>query len=882
MPFVALDWLKDHVEIIPGTTVEQLSSDLVKVGLEEETIHPASVTGPLVAGRVLTLDAKEQSNGKVINYCRVDVGQFNDAPGTGKEPSELPSRGIICGAHNFKVGDLVVVSLPGAVLPGGFQIAQRKTYGHISDGMICSLRELGLGEDHDGIIVLDQLLPEKAAAGELPAPGESVIELLGLGEETLEINITPDRGYCFAMRGVGREYAHSTGAKFTDLGLAENLPSGAVPAVSDDGFLVKIADEAGVNGKVGCNRFVTRIVTGVDTQAATPDWMVRRLEQAGMRSISLAVDATNYVMLDLGQPLHAYDLDKVCEPIVVRRAKSEEKLTTLDDVERPLDSGDLLITDSPEGAEGSRVLGLAGIMGGASTEVTDSTVNVLIEAAHFESISISRSASRHKLPTEASKRFERGVDFEIAPVAAQRVVDILVEYGGGSASGRVSDLNNTKPFAEIVMPLHEPARLTGVEYDQETITGLLKAVGCKVRLEDGNVIARPPSWRPDLTGPAHLVEEIARLAGYDTIPSRRPRPIAGRGYTPKQRARRDAARALAQGGLVQVLSYPFIAEDVFDSELLGEQDMRRKAVRVANPLADDQPLLRTSLLDTLLAVARRNIARGNEQCAIFETGLVTRGMGTELTGSFGVAEKPNPDQQRALVKGVPYQPEHIAGVLVGFAELPGALGSGRLYDWADAVAFVRTVAQTLAVSMGVQGKDGRQRLAKDNMMGEPGSPEAVAPFHPGRCARIVVRGACVGLAGQLHPAVCHNFGLPETACAFEIDFEKFTEAMPKKDLQVKPVSAFPPAKEDIALVVDSDIPAVDVQQVIAKQAGDLLEDVRLFDVFSGEQLGAGKKSLAFSLKIRSAEGTLSADEIQAVRNRIIKTTAKKFKATLRA
>lgn len=882
MPFVALDWLKDHVEIIPGTTVEQLSSDLVKVGLEEEIIHPASVTGPLVAGRVLTLDAKEQSNGKVINYCRVDVGQFNDAPGTGKEPSELPSRGIICGAHNFKVGDLVVVSLPGAVLPGDFQIAQRKTYGHISDGMICSLRELGLGEDHNGIIVLDQLLPEKAAAGELPAPGESVLELLGLGEETLEINITPDRGYCFAMRGVGREYAHSTGAKFTDRGLAENLPSGAVPAVSDDGFSVKIADEAGINGKVGCDRFVTRIVTGVDAQAATPDWMVRRLEQVGMRSISLAVDATNYVMLDLGQPLHAYDLDKVCEPIVVRRARSEEKLTTLDDVERTLDSGDLLITDSPEGAEGSRVVGLAGIMGGASTEVTDSTVNVLIEAAHFESISISRSASRHKLPTEASKRFERGVDFEIAPVAAQRVVDILVEYGGGSASGRVSDLNNTKPFAEIVMPLHEPARLTGVEYDQETITGLLKAVGCKVRLEDGNVIARPPSWRPDLTGPAHLVEEIARLAGYDTIPSRRPRPIAGRGYTPKQRARRDVARALAQGGLVQVLSYPFIAEDVFDSELLGEQDMRRKAVRVANPLADDQPLLRTSLLDTLLAVARRNIARGNEQCAIFETGLVTRGMGTELTGSFGVAEKPNPDQQRALVKGVPYQPEHIAGVLVGFAELPGALGSGRLYDWADAVAFVRTVAQTLAVSMGVQGKDGRQRLAKDNMMGEPGSPEAVAPFHPGRCARIVVRGACVGLAGQLHPAVCRNFGLPETACAFEIDFEKFTEAMPKKDLQVKPVSAFPPAKEDIALVVDSDIPAVDVQQVIAKQAGDLLEEVRLFDVFSGEQLGAGKKSLAFSLKIRSAEGTLSADEIQAVRNRIIKATAKKFKATLRA
>lgn len=882
MPFVALDWLKDHVEVVPGTDIKQLSYDLVKVGLEEEAIHPAAVIGPLVAGRVLTLDAKEQSNGKVINYCRVDVGKFNDRPGEGKEPSDLPSRGIICGAHNFKVGDLVVVSLPGAVLPGDFQIAARKTYGHVSDGMICSQRELGIGDDHNGIIVLEQLLPEKAAAGELPAPGESVIELLGLGEETLEINITPDRGYCFAMRGVGREYAHSTGAKFTDLGLAENLPSGAVPAVSDDGFSVKIADEAGVNGKGGCDRFVTRIVTGIDAQAATPDWMVRRLEQAGMRAISLAVDATNYVMLDLGQPLHAYDLDKVCEPIVVRRAKAGEKLTTLDEVERNLDPEDLLITDSSQGQEGSRVLGLAGVMGGASTEVTADTVNVLVEAAHFQPTSIARTARRHKLPTEASKRFERGVDFELAPVAAQRVVDILVEYGGGSDSGRVSDHNHTEPFPEILMRLHEPARLTGVEYDQETITRLLKEVGCKVRVADGNVIAQPPSWRPDLTGPAHLVEEIARLAGYDTIPSRRPRPIAGRGYTPKQRARRDVGRALAQGGLVQVLSYPFISEDVFDTELLGEKDVRRQAVRVANPLADDQPLLRTSLLDTLLGVAQRNIARGNEQCAIFETGLVTRGMGTQLTGSFGVAGKPDPDQQRALEKGVPYQPEHIAGVLVGQAELAGALGGGRSYDWADAVEFVRTVAQTLAVPIRVQGKDGRQRVANDNMMGEPDSPEAVAPFHPGRCARIVVRGACVGLAGQLHPAVCRNFGLPESACAFEIDFEKFTAAMPKKDLQVKSVSSFPPAKEDIALVVDADIPAADVQQVIEKQSGDLLEEVRLFDVFSGEQLGAGKKSLAFSVKIRSREGTLSAGEIQAVRTRIIKATAKKFKATLRA
>ena len=334
MPRIPIDWLADHVAVPADLTAEQLAADLVKVGLEEEEIHRSDVTGPIVVGKVLTNVKEEQSNGKTINYSRVDVGSHNDAPGEGKETSDIHSRGIICGAHNYEVGDYVVVALPGAILPGDFQISARKTYGHISDGMICSQRELGLGDDHSGIIVL-ATSDEEAAEKGLPAVGDDALDYLGLSGEVLEINVTPDRGYCFAMRGVAREYSHSTGAAFVDRGLEENLANG-LPPVNGEGFAVKVDDEAPIHGVPGCDRFVTRIVRDVDPQAPSPAWMQERLTEAGMRPISLAVDATNYVMLDLGQPLHAYDLDKLVEPIVVRRAREGETLVTLDDKSVPL------------------------------------------------------------------------------------------------------------------------------------------------------------------------------------------------------------------------------------------------------------------------------------------------------------------------------------------------------------------------------------------------------------------------------------------------------------------------------------------------------------------------------------------------------------------
>ena len=871
MPYVPLEWLRQYVQVRPGTDAAALAADLVKVGLEEEQIVPARVTGPLVVGKVLTQEPKEQSNGKVINYCRVDVGeQHNDAPGTGKEPSELPSRGIICGAHNFKPGDSVVVSLPGALLPGDFKIAARKTYGHISDGMICSAAELGFPDDgKHGIIVLDERYPE----GEVPAPGTDALALLGLDDEVVEINVTPDRGYCFSMRGVAREYSHSTGGAYQDPADTTNAdfyPQG-LQAPGNDGPRVEVNDEAPINGVPGCDRYVARLVEGVNPNAPTPEWMSRRLQASGMRSISLAVDVTNYVMLELGQPLHAFDADKLTLPLVVRRAQAGEKLTTLDDVERVLDPQDLVIAD---GEGGSRVLAIAGVMGGATSEVTETTTNVLIEAAHFHPVSVARSARRHKLPTESSKRFERGVDYQLAPVAAQRAADLLVRYGGGSY-GPITEIDRTQAPAPIEFALDAASRLTGVDYPREQVVGLLREIGCQVNDDGGATVqVSAPSWRPDLTGSAELVEEIARLDGYDNIPVQLPVAPAGTGLTFAQRARRDIVRTVAEQGLTQVLSYPFVG-DIYDRLELPADDERRQAVRIANPLADDAPLLRTSVLDSLIDVAVRNVSRGIGDVALYEVGNVTTSAGVVPAPIPGVAQRPSQAEIEALAAGTPRQRLHLGAILCGQHGYSGVLQHVRNWDWADAVELVRDIASLLGVKLHVANAER-------------------APWHPGRCAeiRIVVPtknptrpqiGEVIGYAGELHPRIVKKLGLPERACAVELDLDALIERSSSQPVvKAQPVSTYPAAKEDFAFVVDEATPSQEVAAAIIIAGGKLLDDVRLFDVYRGPQLGPGRKSLAFSVRLRASDHTLSASETEAARARIIKQVGKYTGAKLRA
>ncbi|MHB8275982.1 MAG: phenylalanine--tRNA ligase subunit beta, partial [Dermatophilaceae bacterium] len=459
-----VSWLREYVEGAPVATGREVAAALVRLGLEEEDLHGGDITGPLVVGRVLEFVEERQKNGKPIRWCQVDVGQH------GQRVAEGTAQGIICGATNFAVDDLVVVVLPGAVLPGGLAISARKTYGQVSNGMICSAAELGIGsgpDATDGIIVLQALLGDEAAA--TLTPGDDAIELLGLADEVVEVTVTPDRGYCLSMRGMAREYAHATGGTFRD-------PADIASAVANvSGYAVQLADDAPLNGRAGCDRYVARVVRGVNPSAVSPPWMQKRLTQMGMRPISLAVDVTNYVMLALGQPLHAFDVSALRGPIVVRRAQAGETLKTLDDVERTLYPQDLLITDG-----GTAVLAIAGVMGGATSEVGASTTDVLVEAAHFDPTSVARSSRRHKLTTEASKRFERGVDPDITAVAAQLAVNLMVEFGGGVVDDGVTDVDHRPARARIDLDPSLPARLVGLPYSRGEVIATLREIGCDV------------------------------------------------------------------------------------------------------------------------------------------------------------------------------------------------------------------------------------------------------------------------------------------------------------------------------------------------------------------------------------------------------------------
>jgi phenylalanyl-tRNA synthetase beta chain len=859
---VPLNWLADYVDLPAETDPHVLAAEFAAVGLEEEDFFGPEITGPLVVGRVLELVKEEHSNGKTVNWCRVDVGpEHNEAQDDPKDPQpgpEVPSRGIICGAHNFAPGDLIVACLPGAVLPGDFAIAARKTYGHKSDGMICSAKELGLGEDHDGIIVLTDL----GLTGE---PGDDAIALLGLDQVTLDVNVTPDRGYQLSMRGIAREYAQMKGQKLTDIGSAEVAPTNAA---TDDGFPVSIEDSNPINEAAGCDQFTALQVTGLDPQAKTPFWMQRRLQQAGMRPISLTVDVTNYVMLELGQPLHAYDTALLGDEIVVRRAETGEKFTTLDDVERTFDPEDLLITDRGDGPSGKsgKIIGLAGVMGGADVEVHSGTTDVVIEAAHFDPISIARTSRRHKLSSEASRRFERGVDPKLAPVAARRCADLLVELAGGTLSPATTQVGQAPEPTVIELPVERVASLVGVEYTTAEVTGLLEGIGATIEVIGKDRLAvTVPSWRTDITDTVDLIEEVARTGGYDRIPSVQPAARAGKGLTVAQKTRRRISNLLAADGFTEVLSYPFTNDKRDDQLRLEANDVRRKHVRLANPMSEDLPLMRTNLLSTLVDLVVRNQGRGSKDVALFEAGLVST--------SAGLPEGPGPrhlpgyhpsdDELEAIYASVPHQPYHYAGIISGNAEMPGVWGKGRKAEATDVIDTVRRIAETNGLEVTVEA-------------------DQIAPWHPGRAAKFVLAdGQTLGHAGELHPKVCENLGLPARTVGFEIDLDAL---LAQDDLRAwdGALSTYPVSRQDVALIVDADLPTQTLAATLREGAGEELELLETFDLYTGDQLPEGKKSLAFRLTFRAPDRTLKADEASAMREAATALAAERHGAEVRS
>ncbi len=847
---VPLSWLREHAPVPAEATAEDVLATLVTVGLEEEGVHRPTdeLKGPVVVGQVLTKEPETHSNGKTVNWCTVRVvpeGQEQTLTGKGIDPSGV--QGVICGAHNFEVGDKVVVTLPGAVLPGDFRISARKTYGHTSAGMIASVRELGIGEDHDGILVLSTL-------GLDPELGTDALELLGLHDEAAEINVTPDRGYAFSVRGVAREYCHAVHEPYAD---PADAVAARVPAPTADGFPVTVDDDAPIHGNPGCTRFVARTVTGIDATAPTPPWMSARLRLAGIRSVSLPVDVSNYVMLELGQPLHFYDLGKLTGGIVVRRAAPGETLTTLDGKQRALDAEDLLITD------GSGPIGMAGVMGGAATEVSDGTVDVLVEAARFDEVSTARTTRRHRLPSEASKRFERGVDPQIAPVAAQRAVELLVELAGGTAVPGGTDVDTTTAPEPIELPWDYASRRVGVDYTAEQVVAVLTEVGAQVTTTDDGWRVVPPTWRPDLVAKEDLVEEIARLVGYDTIPSRLPVAPPGRGLTAEQLARRRVADALAAAGLTEVLAYPFVSQA--DNELWGapESGAPVLSVKLANPISEAQGMLRVSLLPGLLDVLRRNTSRGFRDLALYEVGRVFRPVQQLVTRALPpLGAHPGQEVLDELEAGIPVQPRHLAAVFAGkdVAESPWV--SPRPVDWQDALDAARLAAEVLGVELTVR----------------QGTHHA---FHPGRTAVLSAPdGTPLGYAGELHPKLVAAQDLPARTVAMELNLSSLIGA--EVDVvQARPISGYPAATQDVALVVEESVPAAELRAALEEGAGELLEDVRVFDVYRGTGIGEGWKSVAFALRFRAPDRTLTADEASAAREAAVAVAAERHGAVLR-
>jgi len=828
-----ISWIREYVDLPADLTAQELAYRLTALGLKLEALEApgADITGPLVVGRVLEFTDEPQKNGKVIRWCQVDVGPTHNGEGG--------ARGIVCGAHNFAEGDLVVVSLPGAVLPGGFAIAARKTYGHVSDGMICSTRELGIGDDQGGILVLDPRID-----GDVK-PGEDAIPLLGLRDEVIEFEINPDRAYALSLRGIAREAALAFGVAFHD------PADRSVPPPNDAGYPVRVEAED------GCPVFATRTVNGFDPSAPTPRWIARRVQLAGMRPISLAVDVTNYVMLELGQPIHGYDGDRLAGALVVRRAEPGERLTTLDGVNRTLDPDDLLITDD------SGPIGLAGVMGGQTTELSGSTSHVVIEAAHFAPVTVFRTARRHKLPSEASKRFERGVDPLLPAYAADRVAQLLVEHGGGTISDGVTYVGRPPEPTPITMALDLPTRITGIPVDGPQAVAHLESVGCAVTVEGDRVSATPPPWRLDLNDPYDLVEEVARLVGYDRVPSLLPPAPPGRGLTRGQRLRRRVGFALAGAGLVEVKTYPFLGQADFDALVLPADDPRRDTVRIANPLSEEHPELATTLLPGVLRAAARNVSRGMADLALFESAPVFFPTAGRLSAPLlGVERRPTEEQLEALHAAVPAQPLFLTAVLTGERVRSGWWGEGRQACWADAIQLVRDVAEVLSVQVEVVAA---QR----------------APWHPGRCAEIRLAGRSLGHAGELHPRVCKEYGVPPRSCALEVDLDALMAAAPPV-VPAPRFSTYPVAKEDVALVVDADLPAAVLAATLREGAGELCEAVRLFDVYTGAQIGPGKKSLAFALRFRAPDRTLTEAETGAARDAAVALAAERHGAVQRA
>jgi phenylalanyl-tRNA synthetase beta chain len=824
-----LSWLRDFAPI-EGTPAD-LAQVLDGIGLIVEGIaEPGAEVGGVITARVL--DVLPHPDADRLVLVDIDAG--------------TQSR-VVCGASNFAAGDVVPWAGPGARLPGGLRIEARKIRGQLSEGMLCSGKELALSDDHSGILILP---PETAL-------GLDVRELLGLDDVVFDLDITPNRPDAMSIAGVARDLAAALGTPFT-------LPT---PVAHGDGTAVGELATLVVEAPDRCPRYVARV--GRVVMGPSPDWMARRLVKAGMRPISNVVDVTNYVLLERGQPLHAFDLGLLGrQGIVVRLAAGGERITTLDGVERELSGDDLLICDAERVAQA-----IAGVMGAGTSEVSDATTDVLLESAYFTPEGILFTSKRLGLRTESSARFERGVDPNGVGLAADRAWELLAEVASGQVAAGALD-EYPAPIEPLRVRLR-PARVNavlGTEIDPDRVRAYLEPLGLEVAgadvpeglqvdalppdvdqseagLVDDSVLGPTdveepgeleflvPTFRPDLEREIDLIEEVARHHGYNQISRTLPRMAEpGAGLTAFQRGRRLVADTLVGTGLHEATTFSLLA-----AADLTAAGLPAVGIELENPLRAEESLLRPALLPGLLRAVAFNAGFGQADTGLFEVGHVFL---------------PPPDGQT-----LPYEPEHLGVVLSGSVRRTPH-EADRLIDGHDAVGVLEVVAEALA-------------LADWSL-----EPADRPPFTPGRAAALMVDGEEAGAVGEVHPAVLERLGHPGPVAAFEVDLSRLLNAT-RRARRFEPVSRFPASAIDLAFVLEESIPAGAAQRTLVKAAGPLCEDVRLFDVFRSDALGPGRRSLAFALRFRAPDRTLTDEEVGALRQTCIEAMAAAHGAELR-
>jgi phenylalanyl-tRNA synthetase beta chain len=802
---VSMKWLSELVPV--GITAVELADRLDMTGTAVEALHALgeSLEG-VVIGRIAEKTRHPEAD--KLWVTKVDVGD-----GT--------LRQIVCGAQNFEAGDKVPVALVGAVLPDGTEIKKAKLRGVVSEGMNCSARELGIGTDHAGLLILPADAPV----------GTPFAQYQGMSDTVLELEITPNRPDCLSMAGVAREVAAVLGEK--SFLPAETPAESGEPVTSACGVVIEDEDL--------CPRYTARVIRGVKV-GPSPDWLAEKVTAAGARSINNVVDATNYVMFELGQPLHAFDLATIAAgpdgaaSVIVRRAKAGEKLTTLDGAERAL-TGDMLAICDPTGP-----IALAGVMGGEATEVSEATVDVLLESAAFDPASISRTSRSLGLVSEASMRYERTVDRSGCAAASDRAAAIIAQIAGGQVAPGIVDVFPVPlSLRDLTLRIPRLQAVVGAPIEADEAADTLQRLGCTVETHPDRLEVVVPSFRPDIEREIDLVEEVLRIHGMELIESTLP---AGRGriggLTDIQRLRDRVGAALRAAGLNETMTYAFA--DVADLErtdmALAEGEM---LVELLNPMSTDQAVLRRSMLPGLLHSVSFNQRRGTSDVHLYEIGSV-----------FWTAEGRKQPKERTSV----------AGVLAGAWHEPGWNEPAVELDFFDG----KGILEALVADLGIERF--RVRAADSPWL------------QPGRSAEVLIGGEVIGWLGEVHPLVLQRFDADAPVTAFELDFTRLARAARAIKPLVEP-PRFPAIQHDLALVVDESTTAEKVEQALRSAGGKLLESVRLFDVYRGKGVPEGKKSLAFSLTYRVADRTLTTEEIDSAHEKLVRKVVSAVQAELR-